>query len=147
MCWPTRAQPVTCELKLSSGSCIYTNASIRLLLAFFLNKQSRRRCSDFHRLVYRRAASIFLPWYSRVICKIVQKRSTYTWPGLARGRTRLPKPSWASTLSSWNQAELGQHAFILEPSRAGTACFHLGTKPSATCVNISARAEPVPNPR
>ena len=95
---------------LSAGSCVYTNATIRLLLTFFLNKQSRRRRSDFHRL-----ASIFLPWCSRVIFKTVQERSTYTWPGLARGRTRLPKPNWASTL--------------------------LGTQPSTTRVSIPARTD------
>ena len=62
-----------------------------------------------------RLASIFLPWCSRVIFKIVQERSTYTWPGLARGRTRLPKPNWASTL--------------------------LGTQPSTTRVSIPARTD------
>ena len=38
------------------GSCVYTNASIRRLLTFFVNKQSRRRRSDFCRLAYRRAS-------------------------------------------------------------------------------------------
>ena len=99
----TLAQPVKAE---RGCSYVYMNASVRRLLAFFLNKQSCRRRSVFHR-AYKRAASISLPWYSCFICKIVHTRSTYTlaWPGLARGRTRLPKPSWASTLSSWNRAQ------------------------------------------
>ena len=120
--YPGSTRDVRIKAEPRAGSCVYTNASIRRLLSFFVNKQSRRRRSDLHRLAYRRAASIFLPWCSRVVRKIVQKRSTYTWPELARG----------------------EHG---NPNRAEPARFHLGTEPNATCVKISACTEPVPNPR
>ena len=43
--------------------------------------------------------------------------------------------AWVGTgPNTVTQTELGQHAFIF-------------SEPSATCVNISARAEPEPNPR
>ena len=105
--YPGSAQPMTSELRLSAGSCVYTNASIRRLLAFFVNKQSRRRRSNFRRLADRRAASIFLPWY--ILSSQLQNRAEainlhLAWVGMGPNTV--------------TQTELGQHAFILEPSRA-----------------------------
>ena len=111
------SQTVTCELRLSAGSCVYTNASIRLLLAFSLNKQSRRRRSDFHR-----AASIFLH-------------------GALESSSKSCRSDQPTVGLSWHGAEHGY------PNRAGPASFHLGTEPSTTHVNIPARADWCLSPR
>ena len=94
---------MTCELRLSAGSCVYTNASIRLFA--FSSLIDRVAVDAPTSTVLRKEGPQGSAWCSRVIFKVVQKRSTYTWPGLARGRTRLPKQKLASTLSSWNRAE------------------------------------------
>ena len=108
---------MTCELRLSAGSCVYTNASIRRLLAFIVNKQSRCR----------RLTSAVLR---------IEGLHTFSSPGTLESSTKSCRSDQSTLGLGWHGAEHGY------PNRAGPACFHLGTEPSATCVNISACAEP-----
>ena len=62
-------------------------------------------------------------------------------PGTLESSSKLCRRDQPTLGLGWHGAEHGY------PHQARPARFHLGTEPSATCVNISACTEPVPNPR
>ena len=110
---PTRAQPVTCELRLSAGSCVYTNALIRCLLAFSL----------INRVAVDAPTSTIL------------HKEASSSPGALESSSKSCRSDQPTLGLGWHGAEHGY------PNRAGPARFHLGTEPSTTRVNIPSRAD------
>ena len=106
-----------CELRLSTGSCVLVASSHFPLI---------------NRVAIDAPTSTVLR---------IEGLQAFSSPGTLESSTKSCRSDQPTLGLGWHGAEHGY------PNRAGPARFHLGTEPSATCVNISARAEPMPNPQ